>query len=129
MSSRHRFWCFSGVVLAALSLFGLSAAHAQPDYRDPVEIFQDALDQDVDNLPSEDDKDRAATRKAILDYREKALTEAAGKIRTTRDLSRVLRLRDSEKLRDRKNKDLRLFEIDRKVYEEILQRFVAQYKK
>src|SRR5690349_6187595 len=104
-------WCLCAAALAAPALVSPPIATAQAPRRDPVEAFQEALDMDLDNLPPEDDDKRAATRKSILDFREKTLTELAGKIVTLRDLSRALRTQISAALRDRKNKDLRLLEI------------------
>jgi HEAT repeat protein len=126
---RGRLWCICAAALAAFALASPPPATAQADKRDPVEVFRDALDMDLDNLPPEDDEKRAATRKNILDFREKTLTELASKIVTLRDLSRALRTQISAALRDKKNKDLRLLEIHRAVFGGMLKRFVVSFKK
>ncbi len=125
---RGRLWGICAAAVAVVSLLDPSSSSAQTDTRDPVERFRDALESDLDNLPFEDDADRAATRKSILDYRQKVLTEAAGRIVTLRDLSRSLRLGTST-LRENRYKDLRLLEIDRGVFTDLIQKFVAAFKK
>jgi HEAT repeat protein len=113
-----------------LFLLTLSAANAQPP-GDPVEAFQQALEQDLDNLPdaTETAPVRVAIRKQVLDHRAETLRRLAGEIRSLSAISRTLRLRDSEKLRDKKNKDARLFEIDNRVYARLMDRFVQEFKK
>lgn len=117
-------------VLPCVMAFGSLLAN-QPSARaaDAVERFQAALEQDVELLPPEDDKDRAAVRKSMLDKRRKTLTELSKELVSLYDLSRTLRLRDSVRLRDKKNKDLPLSDVDRDVFDTLLPRFVAEYRK
>jgi HEAT repeat protein len=126
----------AGGLLVAAALLQIPSAGAQdppekarPEKTDPVEAFQDALDQDLDNLPGEDERDRAAIRKKILDHRQQMLTELADKIVTLRDLSRALRIKGSERLKEKENKDLRLYDIDDDVFKKLMQRFVVELKK
>src|SRR6266511_4432880 len=105
-------WCVC--IAAGLSLLGASAARAQVD---PVEAYQEALEKDLDQLVG-------PTRVRALDARRVTLNKLADQMTTAGALSRAVRSPDSRRLRELKDRDNKLEEIDRDVQQKMLARFV-----
>src|SRR5687767_4071720 len=94
-------WCVC--IAAGLSLLGASTARAQVD---PVEVYQEALEKDLDALVGPD-------REKALNARRDTLNKLAEQMTSAGALSRAVRSRDSLRLRELKNRDAKLEDIDR----------------
>src|SRR5205823_2465664 len=100
-----------------------AAAPAQAPHPDPVDAFLDALERDLDNLPSPADTARKPIRDAILEHRAKVLDELTKKLTTPAELSRALRVRDPERFRRANRNDAGLWEtVDGRVFNDLLNR-------
>lgn len=116
--------------LAVLGLLVCLNASAQTPPVDPVEAFVEALDRDLDNLPSISDIGRKETRDAILKHREQVLTDLAKKLTTAAQLSRALRVRDPERFRKPNRNDQGLWDtVDGKIFTNLLDRLYDDMKK